>query len=58
MPRLSIVIVTFNSRGDLEACLGSLTRDAVPRTDHEIVLVDNDPQDPAVRIVNAHEQKR
>jgi len=40
MPRLSIVIVTYNSRADVEACLHSLTRDR-PRIEHEIVVVDN-----------------
>jgi GT2 family glycosyltransferase len=40
MPRLSIIIVTFNSRADIDACLASLTSSR-PAIDHEIVLVDN-----------------
>ncbi len=62
MPRLSIVIVTYNSRADVEACLHSLTRDR-PRIDHEIVVVDNASSDgtaeavrarwPAVRVLDA-----
>ena len=40
MPRLSIVIVGYNSRRDLDECLASLTQHA-PAVDHEIVVVDN-----------------
>ena len=39
-PRLSIILVTYNSRAHIDACLGSLTR-TPPVADHEIVLVDN-----------------
>ncbi len=39
MPRLSIIIVTFNSRGEIDACLRSLM-DGI-RIDREIVVVDN-----------------
>src|SRR5262245_36386015 len=39
MPRLSIIIVTFNSRDDIDACLRSLT-DGI-HIDREIVIVDN-----------------
>jgi GT2 family glycosyltransferase len=39
MPRLSIIIVTFNSRADIDACLRSLT-DGI-HVDREIVVVDN-----------------
>ena len=39
MPRLSIIIVTFNSRADIDACLRSLT-DGI-HIDREIVIVDN-----------------
>jgi GT2 family glycosyltransferase len=39
MPRLSIIIVTLNSRGDIDACLRSLT-DGI-HIDREIVVVDN-----------------
>ena len=62
MPRLSIVIVTFNSRADVDACLTSIAehRTAV---DHEIVVIDNASTDgtpalvrerwPAVRVIEA-----
>jgi GT2 family glycosyltransferase len=39
MPRLSIIIVTFNSRADIDACLRALT-DGI-RVDREILIVDN-----------------
>lgn len=38
--RLSIVIVTYNSRADLDACLASLVT-SPPHNEHEIVVVDN-----------------
>jgi GT2 family glycosyltransferase len=40
MPRLSIVIVSYNSRQDLPECLGSLTRHPAV-ADHDITIVDN-----------------
>src|ERR1041385_4611095 len=39
-PRLSIVIVSYNFRNELEGCLRSLTIDS-PSIDHEPVVVDN-----------------
>ena len=63
MPRLAIIIVTYNSRADIDSCLASLTGDAAPRVDHEIVVVDNASSDdtpgfvrdrwPGVRVVDA-----
>ena len=41
---LSIVIVSFNARGDLDRCLASL-RDHAPLTPHEIIVVDNGSSD-------------
>jgi hypothetical protein len=62
MPRLSIIIVSYNSRADLEGCLQSLIG-APPRLDHEIVVVDNASSDgtpgyirerwPGVRLIDA-----
>jgi len=62
MPRLSIIIVTYNSRGHIDACLASLTR-TPPTVDHEIVVVDNASIDgtatavrerwPAARVIEA-----
>ena len=40
MPELSIIIVSFNARGDLERCLESL-QGAPPVASHEILVVDN-----------------
>ena len=62
VPRLSVIIVSYNSRVDLEGCLQSLTS-APPRIDHEIVIVDNASADgtsaylrerwPGVRLIDA-----
>jgi N-acetylglucosaminyl-diphospho-decaprenol L-rhamnosyltransferase len=41
---VSIVIVSYNARGDLERCLASL-RHAPPAATHEIVVVDNSSSD-------------
>src|SRR5205814_1742335 len=43
-PALSIIIVSFNARTDLERCLESLHA-ARPATPHEIVVVDNGSTD-------------
>ena len=40
MPRLSIVIVTYNSSHEIDACLASLVADP-PSMDHETLVVDN-----------------
>lgn len=40
MPRLSVIIVSYNARADLEACLASIER-YPPSVEHEIVIVDN-----------------
>jgi GT2 family glycosyltransferase len=60
MSRLAIVIVTHNSRAEVDALLGSLTT-APPTIDHEIVIVDNASSDgtpshlrarwPAIRLI-------
>jgi N-acetylglucosaminyl-diphospho-decaprenol L-rhamnosyltransferase len=61
-PRLTIIIVSYNSKADLDACLRSLTTQA-PRLTHEIVVVDNASSDgtpgyvrdcwPGVRLIEA-----
>jgi len=53
MPRLSIVVVTYNSRQDLERCLASVTGERAPRVDHEIVIVDNASSDDTVAYLRA-----
>ena len=49
---LSIVIVSFNTRGDLERCLDSLFA-APPSVTHEIVVVDNASHDGSSDAVRA-----
>ncbi len=62
MTRLAVVIVSFNSRHDLEGCLQSLAQ-APPAVEHQIVVVDNSSTDdtpayvrerwPAVGLIDA-----
>jgi GT2 family glycosyltransferase len=62
MPRLSIIIVTFNSKPDLDGCLRSVTQPS-HRVDYEVVVVDNASTDgtpaylrdrwPGVRLIEA-----
>jgi GT2 family glycosyltransferase len=49
---LSIVIVTYNAKADVEACLRSLAT-APPSTAHDIVVVDNASTDDVVEAVAA-----
>src|SRR5437870_4687197 len=44
MPDLSIIIVSFNARADLERCLESLHA-SPPTASHEIIVVDNASSD-------------
>jgi hypothetical protein len=50
MPRLTIVIVTYNSAGHIGACLASLTASR-PAVDHEILIVDNASHDGTADLV-------
>lgn len=61
MPDLSIIIVSYNTRADLERCLASL-HDPRPATAHEILVVDNASADgsaeaarrwPDVRVIDS-----
>jgi len=52
MPRLSVVIVSFNARADLERCLASLILHK-PDVDHEILVVDNASTDGSAEAVRA-----
>jgi hypothetical protein len=47
MTDLSIIIVSYNTRADLHACLESLDR-ATPAVSHDIVVVDNGSSDGSV----------
>jgi N-acetylglucosaminyl-diphospho-decaprenol L-rhamnosyltransferase len=51
-PRLSIIIVTYNSTAEIDACLGSLVQHP-PSIDHEIVVVDNASTDGTAAAVRA-----
>jgi GT2 family glycosyltransferase len=51
-PRLSIVIVSFNTRADLERCLASLFA-APPSAPHDIIVVDNASRDGSAAAVRA-----
>jgi GT2 family glycosyltransferase len=50
MPRLSVVIVTFNSAGEIGRCLRAL-REAPPRLPHDILVVDNASTDDTVAVL-------
>jgi len=50
--RLAIVIVSYNARRDLEACLASL-RQHPPALEHEIVVVDNQSTDGSAEAARA-----
>ena len=61
MPDLSIIIVSYNARADLERCLESITAHP-PGVPHEIVVVDNQSTDgstaavrrwPEVKVIDA-----
>lgn len=52
MPSLTIVIVNYNARGHLEACLQSLAS-APPAIPHEVVVVDNASTDGSAAAVRA-----
>ena len=52
MNALAIVIVSYNTRSDLENCLQSL-HDHPPHVSHEIVVVDNASRDGSVEAVRA-----
>ena len=50
--RVAIVIVSFNTRSRLEACLASL-RAAPPATSHDVVVIDNGSKDGSPAAVEA-----
>ena len=62
MPRLAIVIVTYNSAADIGRCLASIPA-AARHTTHDVIVVDNASADstaalvrdrwPRVRVVDA-----
>jgi N-acetylglucosaminyl-diphospho-decaprenol L-rhamnosyltransferase len=52
MPELAILIVSHNTRSDLENCLRSL-HDHPPKTTHEIVAIDNASRDDSVAAIRS-----
>lgn len=52
-PTLSVVVVTYQTRDEVLACLASL-RDCAPAVTHETFVVDNASTDGAVEAVAAH----
>jgi GT2 family glycosyltransferase len=50
MPRLSVIIVTFNSAREIGGCLQAL-RDTPPRLAHEILVVDNASTDDTLAVL-------
>ena len=52
MPRLSVIIVAYNIRADLERCLRSLVVHK-PHVDHEVLVVDNASTDDTVEALRA-----
>ncbi len=51
-PRLTVVVVTHNSRRDLDGCLGSLSQHA-PKVPHTIVVVDSGSTDGTPALIRA-----
>jgi N-acetylglucosaminyl-diphospho-decaprenol L-rhamnosyltransferase len=52
LPRLSVIIVTFNSRDHIDACLESIL-EHMPAIDHDIVVVDNASEDGTAAAIRA-----
>jgi GT2 family glycosyltransferase len=53
MPRLSIIIVTYNSTAYIDPCLRSLVEQR-PNVDHEILVVDNASTDGTAQVLRGH----
>ncbi|MCA9883653.1 MAG: glycosyltransferase family 2 protein [Anaerolineae bacterium] len=51
MPRLSVVIVNYNTRDLLRACLQSLMQQTLPQSDLEVIVVDNASSDGSAAMV-------
>lgn len=52
MPRLAIIIVTYNSAAHIDGCLRSIVTHP-PKTDHEILVVDNASPDGTAAAIRA-----
>src|SRR5207249_82500 len=47
--RMSVVVCTYRRAELLDACLASVAAQRFPADAYEVIVVDNDPGDPAVR---------
>src|SRR5437868_11742065 len=56
MTELAILIVSYNTAGDLERCLASLLK-ARPAVSHEIVVIDNASSDGSAAVIQAREPR-
>jgi len=53
MSKVTVIILTYNSRADISACLHTVKRQSW-EGEYEIVVVDNNSQDDTVKIVSEH----
>jgi GT2 family glycosyltransferase len=53
-PRFAIVVPTYNSADELDACLGSLTELAVPEGGYRVLVVDGGSTDGTVTVAREH----
>jgi N-acetylglucosaminyl-diphospho-decaprenol L-rhamnosyltransferase len=53
VPRLTIVVVSYNSKPDLDRCLRSLSANR-PSVDYAVMVADNDSRDDTVSYLRAH----
>ena len=54
MPEVSIVIVTYDSRNDIDNCLGSIYKNCTELSKYEIIVVDNNSKDDTVNTVKKY----
>jgi N-acetylglucosaminyl-diphospho-decaprenol L-rhamnosyltransferase len=56
MNELTILIVSYNTAGDLERCLDSVLQ-APPRVSHEVVVIDNASSDASAAVLKSREPR-
>lgn len=52
-PRISVIVVNFNGRRLLDACLNSLARQSLPSDFFEVIVIDNGSSDGSVEYLRA-----
>ena len=52
MPKLTIAIPNYNGCDNLERCIESCKTVQIPKSDYEILIVDNKSTDNSINIVN------